>query len=102
MDLESIKKLAVDLVSNPNDTEKLVQGLDDIIKFTEHTVNDSYKLSNELEKTTQQLQKARETNIELFEQVTIDKSVNDDEVEYDDEEKPPSDKDIIETYGGNI
>lgn len=101
MNLEKLKEMALDVVKDTTDHEKTVQTLNDIVKYAE---SQDLELRSVKENNTQlstQLEKARETNLKLFEQVTIDKTV---EKEVDDQvdSKPLSEKDILTELGGNM
>lgn len=71
MDLEKLREMALDITKDSGNHEQTVQYLNDIVKYAEAQDLEKQSLSSANQKYTEQLEKARETNIKLFEQVTI-------------------------------
>ena len=98
--LEKMKEMALDTMKNASDNEKVIQTMNDFIRYAEDQDLEYRKIVSDNEKINAQLEKARETNLKLFEQVTVQKSVED---AVDDEEvsKPLSEQDILKELGGS-
>ena len=99
--LEKIRQMALDTVKDTSDHEKIVQTMNDIVKYAETYDLENRKYKDDVEKLSSQLEKARETNLKLFEQVTVQSSVEKQEDHDEDEQKPLSDQDILKELGGS-
>lgn len=97
--LEKMKEMALDTMKNASDHEKVIQTMNDFIRYAEDQDLEYRKIVSDNEKINAQLEKARETNLKLFEQVTVQKSVEDEDDE--DVSKPLSEQDILKELGGS-
>lgn len=99
--LEKMKEMALDTMKNASDHEKVIQTMNDFIRYAEDQDLEYRKIVSDNEKINAQLEKARETNLKLFEQVTVQKSVEDEVDEDEDVSKPLSEQDILKELGGS-
>lgn len=94
-----MKDLLMDVVKDTSNQEKVVDNINNTIKYVEELDNQNKLLSDKVETYSTQLENARQTNIKLFEQVTIDKRVNEPNIDEVEEIKPPSQAEILEQLG---
>lgn len=99
MDINQMKDLLMDVVKDTSNQEKVVDNINNTIKYVEELDNQNKLLSDKVETYNTQLENARQTNIKLFEQVTIDKRVNEPNIDEVEEIKPPSQAEILEQLG---
>lgn len=99
MDINQMKDLLMDVVKDTSNQEKVVDNINNTIKYVEELDNQNKLLSDKVETYSTQLENARQTNIKLFEQVTIDKRVNEPNIDEVEEIKPPSQAEILEQLG---
>ena len=96
MDLDRLKELALDITKDTGNHEQTVGYLNDIVKYAEAQDLTNKSLTQANETYASQLEKARETNIKLFEQVTIREDVKE---EHTDKPREYTEKDILSQLG---
>lgn len=101
MNLEKVKAMALDVVKDTTDHEKTVQTLNDIVNYVESQDLELKSVLSNNEKLSSQLEKARETNLKLFEQVTVTKAADETDEVDEDEPRDLSESDILKELGGD-